>query len=68
MNIYQKCTINSTKITVAPIYSQWTTVQISDHLDMYINLYEKTNGYYNNHVRARETYISLIQQPKLRKF
>jgi hypothetical protein len=41
MNIYQKCTINSTNIIVASILSQSSTVQISSHLDMYINLYEK---------------------------
>jgi hypothetical protein len=41
MSIYQKCTINSTKITVAYIYSQYSTVQISLHLNMYSNLYRK---------------------------
>jgi hypothetical protein len=41
MNAYQKCTINSTKITVAYTCSQKSTVQILSHLDMYINLYEK---------------------------
>jgi hypothetical protein len=41
MNTYQKCTINSTKITVAYIFSQKSTVQVSSHLNMYINLYKK---------------------------
>ena len=41
MNIYQKYTINSTKITVAHISSHYSTVQISLHLNMYRNLYEK---------------------------
>jgi hypothetical protein len=41
MNTYQSCTINSTKITVAYIYSQYTNVAILDHLEMYSNLYEK---------------------------
>jgi hypothetical protein len=41
MITYQKYTINSTKITVAYICFQKSTVQIWDHLDMYINLYEK---------------------------
>jgi hypothetical protein len=43
MNTYQKCIINYTKITVAYRFSQKTTVQISNHLDKYINLYEKDN-------------------------
>jgi hypothetical protein len=41
MNTYQKCTINYTKITVAYICPQKSTIQIWNHLDMYINLYEK---------------------------
>jgi hypothetical protein len=41
MNIYQKYTINSTKIIVPRISSQQSTVQSSSYLDMYINLYEK---------------------------
>jgi hypothetical protein len=41
MNTYQNCTINSTKITVAYICSQKSTIQISSHVDMHINLYEK---------------------------
>jgi hypothetical protein len=41
MNTYQKCTINSTKITVAYINSQKSTVQISNQLHEYISLYEK---------------------------
>jgi hypothetical protein len=43
MNTYQKCSINSTKITVAYICSQKSTVQISSYLDKHINLYEKDN-------------------------
>jgi hypothetical protein len=41
MNTYQNYTINFTKITVAYICSQKSTVQISSYLDEYINLYEK---------------------------
>jgi hypothetical protein len=41
MNTYQKCIINSTKITEAYTCSQKSTVQISSHLAKYINLYEK---------------------------
>jgi hypothetical protein len=41
MNTYQKYTINSTKISVAYICPQKSTVQILDHLDMHTNLYEK---------------------------
>jgi hypothetical protein len=41
MNTYQKCTIKSTKITVALIYPQSSTVQMSSHLYMHSNLYEK---------------------------
>jgi hypothetical protein len=41
MNTYQKYTINSTKITVSYKCSQKSTIQISSHLDNYINLYEK---------------------------
>jgi hypothetical protein len=41
MNTYESCTINSTKITVAYIYPQKSTIQISGHLDKSINLYEK---------------------------
>jgi hypothetical protein len=41
MNTRQKCTINSTNITVALIYPHWSIMQISSHLDMYSNLYEK---------------------------
>jgi hypothetical protein len=43
MNIYQKCTINSTKNTVAYICPQKSTIQFSSYLDKYINLYEKDN-------------------------
>jgi hypothetical protein len=41
MNTYQKCIINSTKITETYTCSQKSTVQIWNHLDMYNNLYEK---------------------------
>ena len=37
--IYQKCTINSEKITVVHIWSQWSTVKISSQIDKYDTLY-----------------------------
>ena len=39
-NIYQKCTVNSEKITVAYIWPQKSTVQISCHLNKYSHLYK----------------------------
>jgi hypothetical protein len=54
MNTNQKCTINSTKITVAYKCSQKSTIQIWNHLDMYNNLYEKkTNGYSNKSCESK---------------
>jgi hypothetical protein len=41
MNTYQKYAINSTKIIVAYICSELSTVQISCHLSKHSNLYEK---------------------------
>jgi hypothetical protein len=41
MNTYQKNAINSTKIIVAYICSELSTVQISCHLSKHSNLYEK---------------------------
>jgi hypothetical protein len=41
MNIHQNCKLNSTKITVAHTYPQYTTVYISYHLNKNGSLYEK---------------------------